>query len=136
MSHLPFLLFIPEEAALLYREFWKLWLDGEWFKAHEELEELWRATHGPQKLFYNGLIHAAVALYQHERGNALGACRQSVRMQEKLAPFTPEFYGVQINDLVDTIEKEIAPSKARLNEKQSAQLEKLRERLKERVNRN
>ena len=136
MSHLPFLLHIPEEAASDYAEFWKLWQAGEFFNAHERLEELWRQTQGEQKLFFNGLIHAVVALYQHQRGNALGACRQCVRMQEKLAPFAPEFYGVQVDQLVGTVENQIAPSRAQLNETQVAQLESLRDRLRERLNRN
>jgi predicted metal-dependent hydrolase len=136
MSHLPFLLHIPEEAVPDYVAFWKLWQAGEFFKAHEGLEELWRQTQGEQKLFYNGLIHAVVALYQHQRGNAPGACRQCVRMQEKLAPFAPEFYGVQVDQLVCAVENQIAPSRAQLNETQAAQLENLRDRLKERLNRN
>lgn len=136
MSHLPFLLHIPEEAASDYAEFWKLWQAGEFFNAHEELEELWRQTQGEQKLFFNGLIHAVVALYQHQRNNALGACRQCVRMQEKLAPFAPEFYGVQVDQLVCAVENQIAPSRAKLNERQAAQLESLRDRLRERLNRN
>ena len=136
MSHLPFLLFIPENAAPSYVEFWKLWQDGEWFAAHEGLEGLWRETSGQQKQFFNGLIHAAVALYQHERGNALGACRQSVRMQEKLVPFAPQFYGVQVVDLMRAIEKEIAPSKAHLDQTQAAQVEKLRMEVREKLNRN
>lgn len=136
MSHLPFLLHIPEEAASDYVEFWKLWQAGEFFNAHERLEELWRQTQGEQKLFFNGLIHAVVALYQHQRGNALGACRQCVRMQEKLAPYAPDFYGVQVDQLVCAVENQIAPSRAQLNKTQVAQLESLRNRLRERLNRN
>ncbi|HEY0073123.1 MAG TPA: DUF309 domain-containing protein [Abditibacteriaceae bacterium] len=136
MSRLPFLLHIPEEAASGYLEFWKLWQADEFFRAHEVLEDVWRETQGEQKLFYNGLIHAVVALYQHQRANALGACRQCVRMQEKLAPFAPEFYGVQVDQLVCTVENQIAPSRAQLNERQAAQLENLRDRLRERLNRN
>ena len=135
MSHLPFLLHIPEGAASHYVEFWKLWQENEFFKAHEELEALWREARREEKLFYNGLIHAAVALYQHQQGNVRGACRQAVRMQEKLAPFTPEFYGVQVNELMRRVEEEIATSLAQLDDKQKAELEKLRLTVRERLSR-
>ena len=43
---------------------------------------------------------------------------------------------MQVNQLVRAVENQIAPSRAQLNETQAAQLEELRDRLKERLNRN
>lgn len=136
MSRLPFLLFIPENAPQKYGEFWQLWQDEKFFEAHETLEDLWRETQDERKLFFNGLIHAVVALYQHRRGNAIGAARQNVRMQEKLTSFAPEFYGVQIDKLIGSVETEIAPSVACLSEADRAQLESLRAEIKEKLRRN
>lgn len=136
MSRPPFLRFVPEDAPPNYVAFWQFWQDEKWFEAHEVLEDLWRETHNERKLFFNGLIHAAVALYQHKRDNAVGACRQSVRMQEKLAPFWPQFYGVQVSELIRLVETEIAPSWAALTQAQRAQLDDLRVLVREKQCRN
>lgn len=126
-----FLIYIPDDAPSVYREFWHCWQQEDFFGAHEVLEDLWRISIGEKKQFYNGLIHAAIAIYQHRRGNAVGAARQAVRMQAKLATIPPEFYGVRIDNLIRVVETEIAPSLQHLNDAQKAQLKILRDRLKE-----
>lgn len=131
MSPLNFLLFIPQNAPENYHQFWRLWQDENFFAAHEALEDLWRVTQDEHRVFFNGLIHAAVALYQHRRGNFVGAARQNVRMQEKLKPYAPQFYGVQIDELMRFVNAEIAPSLLRLNQAQSAQLALLQAQLRE-----
>jgi uncharacterized protein len=126
---------LPPDAPEEYRRFWELWQAGEFFACHEVLEDLWRATSGPQRLFYNGLIHCAVALYQHERGNAVGAARQLLRAQVKLARFLPAHDGVDVAALLAGVEAAIGPSLARLNNAQRAQLPALRRSLEQRVQR-
>ena len=37
---------------------------GEYFAAHEELEDVWRAAEPEERDFYQGLVHVAVAWYQ------------------------------------------------------------------------
>ena len=37
---------------------------GEYFAAHEELEDAWRAAEPDERGFYQGLVHVAVAWYQ------------------------------------------------------------------------
>lgn len=81
---------------------------------------------GPQRAWYNGLIHAAVAIYQHRRGNTVGAARQWVRAQVKLAPFAPEFDDVDVEALLRAVETEISPSLRRLSENEARRVEKLR----------
>jgi predicted metal-dependent hydrolase len=54
----------------------KLFNSGDYFQAHEVWEDLWRETVGPAKLYYQGLIHAAVGMYHLGRGNAVGARSQ------------------------------------------------------------
>lgn len=120
-----------EKYARIWHQFWDLWRREEFFECHEVLEDLWRETHGRERLFLNGHIHCAVAIYQHRRGNAVGAARQLVRAQEKLKPFTPRFQNVEIAPLLNFVESEIAPSLAVLEESQRAQLETLRAHLKE-----
>jgi hypothetical protein len=57
-------------------------------------------------------------------------------MQEKLERFAPEFYGVQVQDLICAVENEIAPSWAQLNDIQLAQLQELRVTIRKRLSRN
>ena len=45
---------------------------GEFFEAHEVVEDLWNETTGPDGEFLKGFIQAAVALEHHRRGNPRG----------------------------------------------------------------
>src|SRR5438105_15663334 len=45
----------------------------EFFEAHETWEELWKNYSGPLRLFYKGLIQAAVSLHHFGNGNIRGA---------------------------------------------------------------
>lgn len=126
---------LPPDAPPQLREFWQLWRAGQFFECHEVLEELWRETHGVKRLFFNGLIHCAVAIYQHRRGNAVGAARQLVRAQEKLASFRPRFDGVEVDELLHHVEREIAPSLASLNPSQRGDLDDLKRSLRGRFTR-
>src|SRR3954465_2978281 len=45
----------------------------EFFEAHEVWEELWKSYSGELRLFYKGLIQAAVALHHFGNGNIRGA---------------------------------------------------------------
>jgi predicted metal-dependent hydrolase len=45
---------------------------GEFFEAHEVVEDLWNETTGPDREFLKGFIQAAVALEHHRRGNPRG----------------------------------------------------------------
>jgi predicted metal-dependent hydrolase len=117
---------LPENAPPEYCEFWRLWAAGEYFDCHEVLEELWRRTEGERKLFYQGLIHCAVALYQARRGNAVGALRQSVRAAVKLARYAPEYSGVRMDDLLEFVNHEVAPLREVLTPRQTSGLKRLR----------
>ncbi|MBX9604042.1 MAG: DUF309 domain-containing protein [Bryobacteraceae bacterium] len=60
---------------------------GEYFEAHEAWERIWTAERGRRRVFLQALIHCAVALHHHGRGNALGARRQLRKAVAKLEPF-------------------------------------------------
>ena len=117
---------VADDAPELYRRFWQLWSEARFFECHEVLEALWRVTAEPQRSFYQGLIHCAVAIYQHRRGNAVGAARQLVRAQARLERFRPNCCQVEVDGLLASVEQEIAPSLARLDAVQLARLEALR----------
>jgi predicted metal-dependent hydrolase len=47
----------------------------EFFEAHEVWEELWKEYQGELRLFYKGLIQAAVALHHFGNGNIPGPAK-------------------------------------------------------------
>jgi hypothetical protein len=72
----------------------ELFNGGEYFECHEVLEEIWRPARGPGRLFLQSLIHLAVGLYHHRRGNRRGAERQLRKGLAKLGAYLPAFAGV------------------------------------------
>jgi predicted metal-dependent hydrolase len=116
---------VAADAPREYSRFWDLWRKGRFFECHEELETLWCATPGPERVFLNGLIHAAVAAYQHRRGNAEGAARQLVRARVKLKSVPPHYAKVDANALVGAVAREVESSLRVLAPAQNARLAKL-----------
>src|SRR5947209_2652069 len=64
---------------------------GRYFECHEVLEDAWRAAAEPDRTILKGLIHAAVALYQYQRGNSHGARVKTASAYRYLAPALPEY---------------------------------------------
>ncbi len=77
---------------------------GEFFAAHEELEDAWRAAEPAERDFLQGLVHVAVAWYQAGRGNRVGCERQLEKARRRLAPYTPAHRGVDIAALLVQVE--------------------------------
>jgi hypothetical protein len=73
---------------------------GEYFAAHEELEEAWRAAPAAEKDFFQGLVHVAVAWYQAGRGRRVGTERQLAKAIRRLSPFAPAHRGVVLDPLL------------------------------------
>ena len=68
----------------------------EFFGAHEALEDAWRAADAPERDFFQGLVHVAVAWYQADRGNRVGCERQLAKAQRRLSPYAPIHRGVDV----------------------------------------
>jgi predicted metal-dependent hydrolase len=77
---------------------------GEYFAAHEELEDVWRAAEPAERDFYQGLVHVAVAWYQAGRGNRVGCERQLEKAARRLGPYAPEHLGVDVASVVTQVE--------------------------------
>ena len=73
---------------------------GEYFAAHEALEDAWRAAEPAEKDFFQGLVHVVVAWYQAGRGNETGCTRQLEKAARRLTPFAPEHRGVDVAALL------------------------------------
>jgi uncharacterized protein len=69
---------------------------GEYFEAHEVWEDLWLGTQGPARLFYKGLIQAAVALHHARQENQHGAWKLYQRSRRGLAAYEPWYLGLNV----------------------------------------
>jgi hypothetical protein len=78
---------------------------GEYFAAHEELEDAWRAAPTEERDFYQGLVHVAVAWYQAGRGNRVGCERQLEKAGRRLGPYMPEHRGVNVASILEQVEE-------------------------------
>jgi hypothetical protein len=73
------------------------------FEAHDTWEELWMETTGNHRLFYQGMIQAAVGLYHLSNENYKGACSQFGKSLAKLTQYAPQFHGVDTGRLIEGI---------------------------------
>lgn len=78
----------PDDAAL--REGARRFDAGAWFEAHEAWEEAWRGAEGGRRALLQGLILAAAALLQRERGAARGSARLWARGRARLGQAAEE----------------------------------------------
>jgi hypothetical protein len=76
---------------------------GEYFAAHEVLEDVWRAAEAEERDFFQGLVHVAVAWYQAGRQNRVGCERQLEKAERRLAPYAPSHRGLDLDDLLDQV---------------------------------
>jgi predicted metal-dependent hydrolase len=76
---------------------------GEYFEAHEELEDEWRVAPAEERDFLQGLVHVAVAWYHAERGNRNGCERQLEKAARRLGPYAPSHRGLDVSDLLDQV---------------------------------
>ena len=78
---------------------------GEFFAAHEELEDAWRAAEPAERDFFQGLVHVAVAWYQAGRGNRVGCERQLDKAARRLGPYAPVHRGVDIGSVLTQVDE-------------------------------
>jgi predicted metal-dependent hydrolase len=71
--------------------------DGDFFDAHEILEQFWVSYRGDDRDFYKGLIQAAVALHHESTGNEVGARGVGARARGLLAPYAPRHASVDVD---------------------------------------
>jgi predicted metal-dependent hydrolase len=77
---------------------------GEFFAAHEVLEDVWRAAEPAERDFFQGLVHVAVAWYQAGRGNPVGCERQLEKAARRLGPYAPAHRGLDVAGLLGSVE--------------------------------
>ena len=110
-----------EEDQRIYHEGFRQFNAGDFFEAHEVWEDVWRSAVGKQRLFYQGLIQAAVTLVHLSRGNRRGCLTvyktcltkfdglPAVYMGLEIAPFLEKLRGA-IAHVVDDPEAPVRPN--------------------------
>ena len=81
------------------REGINLFNRGEYYKAHDPLEEAWMETDAPERVLYQGILQIGLAYYQISRGNYRGALKMFIRGQRNLAPLGDTLLGIDIIQL-------------------------------------
>jgi predicted metal-dependent hydrolase len=72
----------------------------EFFEAHEVWEDLWKNYSGDLRLFYKGLIQAAVALHHFGNGNIRGARKVYRSSRGYLDAYRPVCVGLDLEDFL------------------------------------
>ena len=67
------------------------------------LEDAWRAADEPERDFFQGLVHVAVAWYQAGRGNEVGCERQLEKATRRLGPYAPAHRGLDVSALLASV---------------------------------
>jgi predicted metal-dependent hydrolase len=88
-----------------YQRGLQLFNQGEYFDAHEVLEDVWRAAPAAEKKFLQGLIQAAVALHHYSRGNVVGARSLLARAQRNLTAYPGRHGGIDLAGLRARLEQ-------------------------------
>lgn len=83
----------------------ELFNEQEFFACHDELEEVWTETLGPEREFYQGLIHAAVALFHFEGGNLGGARKMYESSKKYLEPYGSSYFGIDLSQLQSQMDR-------------------------------
>lgn len=78
---------------------------GLYFECHETLEEIWLEEAGEDRNFLQGIIQAAAALHNLQRGRSQGPARLLQAARTKLLPYGPTHLGVNLRALCAELEK-------------------------------
>ena len=95
---------MPAEYPPQYLQGIRLFNEQEFFECHDVIEELWTDTLGEERRFLQGLIQSAVALYHFGNGNLGGARKMYHAAVEKLQPYAPEYWDLDLQKLLADLE--------------------------------
>ncbi len=91
--------------AQFFEEGIDLFNAGRFFECHEAWEEVWKRSAGDEKLFYQGIIQAAVAILHAQRGNLTGAASMYAKASAKLDHLPSEHMGLALGELRDALKE-------------------------------
>ncbi len=70
--------------------------ERDFFEAHEVWESLWLECVGPERIFYQGLIQAAVALFHFGNGNLRGAAKLFHTSRAYMERYASPYLGLDV----------------------------------------
>lgn len=77
----------------------RLFEEGDYFLAHETLEEHWLEVEAAERDFFQGLIHLAVGFLHYRRDNRKGADLQFRKARLRLASYPDLHQGIDLAGL-------------------------------------
>lgn len=86
----------------------RLFNEGRYFEAHEELEAAWKDENGKIRELYQGILEAGVTYLHLRRGNLAGAEKVFRRSMRWLRTWPPICRGVRIEQLRRDLEAALA----------------------------
>jgi predicted metal-dependent hydrolase len=97
-----------------YRAYFKCWNDGQYYEAHDVLEQVWLTKDSEDDNFFKGLIQAAGAFvhlkknYEHPTHAKHGRrLRPAVRLfalaEKNLAAFAPKHHALDVGGLLELL---------------------------------
>jgi len=86
---------LPSQAA----EGLRLFNAGDYFEAHEALEDAWNAEKGEVRNLYRGILQIAVVYLHITRGNYNGAVKVYARSQRWLKDWADVCQGIYVEEL-------------------------------------
>lgn len=87
----------------------RLFNEGEYYRSHDIIEEVWLEEVGETRRLLQGLIQAAVALLHAERANNRAAVKMYRASLAKLEPYAPSCCGLDLETLIDEMKTYFAP---------------------------
>jgi len=70
--------------------------EGDYYAAHDALEEAWMLDEGPGRDLYRGMLQVGIAYYQIEKNNYRGAVKMLLRVRQWLDPLPDSCRGVDV----------------------------------------
>lgn len=95
---------------------------GEYYDAHEDLEEAWMEAPEHEGYLYRALLQISVAYLHIQRGNHAGAVKMLLRMRQWLDPLPDTCRGVDVKQVKANVER-LRAGIAAANPEQIAQLD-------------
>ena len=92
----------------------ELFNEGEYFECHEVIEDLWLETDpkDPHRDLYKGVIQAAAAIYQFDRGILSGAIGLFETSIKYLSRYEPKALGLRVTPLIKELKVCFKPLEA------------------------
>ena len=77
--------------------------EGDFYLTHDLWEEAWHNYRHRDRKFLQGLIHIAVGCYHLQCRNAKGAHSQLGKAIDKITPFGPQHWGINVTRVLDVV---------------------------------